>query len=223
MHNTLPRPCLRNKKENVLASGSHDGGSDPYAILLVLSTFWNLLIVQQSKSQIVPTRDAPAARTTSNRVAIPLPTPLASKRGYGLTGTAQLGSMSSFSCSFYRDDAAGEIEPANRAFGRTRRSRHLSQCRERLLRAAGQGPRPARPDHGSRPCRDDLCRRIRSGERRLDQRSAAPPTTIGGIEKYLGSGMVRGIGSVCPNVECIFDETVFDIRVAKPIAIESRP
>jgi exodeoxyribonuclease V alpha subunit len=31
---------------------------------------------------------------------------------------------------------------------------------------------------------------------------AAPPTTIEGIEKYLGSGVIRGIGPVCPNVEC---------------------
>jgi exodeoxyribonuclease V alpha subunit len=52
---------------------------------------------------------------------------------------------------------------------------------------------------------------------------AAPPTTIEGIEKYLGSGMIRGIGPVCPNVECTFYETVFDISVEEPIAIKSRP
>ena len=52
---------------------------------------------------------------------------------------------------------------------------------------------------------------------------AAPPTTIEGIEKYLGSGMIRGIGPVCPNVECTCYETVFDISVEEPIAIKSRP
>ena len=54
-------------------------------------------------------------------------------------------------------------------------------------------------------------------------RKAAPPTTIEGIEKYLGSGMIRGIGPVCPNVECTFYETVCDISVEEPIAIKSRP
>src|ERR1700726_2060284 len=41
---------------------------------------------------------------------------------------------------------------------------------------------------------------------------ATAPTTVEGIEKYLGSGMIRGIGLVYPNVECTFYETVFDIR-----------
>ena len=52
---------------------------------------------------------------------------------------------------------------------------------------------------------------------------AAPPTTIEGIEKYLGSGMIRRIGPVCPNIECTCYETVFDISVEEPIAIKSRP
>ena len=52
---------------------------------------------------------------------------------------------------------------------------------------------------------------------------AAPPTTIEGIEKYLGSGMIRDIGPVCPNVECTLYETVIDISVEEPIAIKSRP
>jgi exodeoxyribonuclease V alpha subunit len=51
---------------------------------------------------------------------------------------------------------------------------------------------------------------------------ATAPTTVEGIEKYLGSGMIRGIGPVCPNVECTFYETVFDISVEEPIAIKSR-
>jgi len=52
---------------------------------------------------------------------------------------------------------------------------------------------------------------------------ATAPTTIEGIEKYLGTGMIRGIGPVCPNVECTFYETVFDISVEELIAIKSRP
>jgi exodeoxyribonuclease V alpha subunit len=52
---------------------------------------------------------------------------------------------------------------------------------------------------------------------------ATAPTTVEGIGKYLGSGMIRGIGPVCPNVECTFYETVFDISVEEPIAIKSRP
>ena len=52
---------------------------------------------------------------------------------------------------------------------------------------------------------------------------AAAPTTIEGIEKYLGSGMIRGIGPVCPNVECTFYETVFDISVEEPTAKKSPP
>ena len=35
---------------------------------------------------------------------------------------------------------------------------------------------------------------------------ATAPTTVEGIEKYLGSGMIRGIGPVCRNVECTFYE-----------------
>jgi exodeoxyribonuclease V alpha subunit len=51
---------------------------------------------------------------------------------------------------------------------------------------------------------------------------AMAPTTVEGIEKYLGSGMIRGIGPVYPNVGCTFYETVFDISVGEPIAIKSR-
>jgi exodeoxyribonuclease V alpha subunit len=51
---------------------------------------------------------------------------------------------------------------------------------------------------------------------------ATAPTTVEGLEKYLGSGMIRGIGPVYPNVECTFYETVLDISVEEPIAIKSR-
>ena len=41
---------------------------------------------------------------------------------------------------------------------------------------------------------------------------AAPPTTLEGIEKYLGSGMVKGIGPVyAGKLVAAFGEAVFDI------------
>src|SRR5712691_11117423 len=41
---------------------------------------------------------------------------------------------------------------------------------------------------------------------------AAPPTTIEGIEKYLGSGMIRGIGPVyAKKLVRAFGEAVFDV------------
>jgi hypothetical protein len=49
------------------------------------------------------------------------------------------------------------------------------------------------------------------------------PTTVKGIEKYLGSGMIRGIGPISPNVEGTFHETAFDISIEEPIAIKRGP
>jgi exodeoxyribonuclease V alpha subunit len=65
--------------------------------------------------------------------------------------------------------------------------------------------------------------RARGVQFRASFLKAAAPTTIEGIEKCLGSGMIRGIGPVYPNVVCAFYETVFDISVEEPIAIKSRP
>ena len=46
---------------------------------------------------------------------------------------------------------------------------------------------------------------------------ATPPTTIEGIEKYLGSGMIRGIGPVyAKKLIRAFGEKVFDIIEAEP-------
>jgi exodeoxyribonuclease V alpha subunit len=45
----------------------------------------------------------------------------------------------------------------------------------------------------------------------------APPTTIEGIEKYLGSGMIRGIGPVyAKKLVRAFGEAVFDIIQQEP-------
>ncbi|MBN9469377.1 MAG: ATP-dependent RecD-like DNA helicase [Bosea sp.] len=46
---------------------------------------------------------------------------------------------------------------------------------------------------------------------------ATPPTTVEGIEKYLGSGMIRGIGPVyARKLVRAFGETVFDVIEAEP-------
>src|ERR1700741_1251548 len=46
---------------------------------------------------------------------------------------------------------------------------------------------------------------------------AAAPTTIEGIEKYLGSGMIRGIGSIyAKKLVRAFDDAVFDIIEQEP-------
>jgi exodeoxyribonuclease V alpha subunit len=46
---------------------------------------------------------------------------------------------------------------------------------------------------------------------------AAPPTTVEGIEKYLGSGVIRGIGPVYgKRLVRAFGEAVFDVIEAQP-------
>ena len=46
---------------------------------------------------------------------------------------------------------------------------------------------------------------------------AAPPTTVEGIEKYLGSGMIRGIGPIyAKRLVQAFGEAVFDVIEAQP-------
>src|SRR5271167_2690263 len=46
---------------------------------------------------------------------------------------------------------------------------------------------------------------------------ATAPTTVDGIEKYLGSGMIRGIGPVyARKLDRAFGETVFDTIEAEP-------
>src|ERR671918_2444508 len=46
---------------------------------------------------------------------------------------------------------------------------------------------------------------------------AAPPTTVEGIEKYLGSGMIRGIGAIyAKRLVQAFAEAVFDVIEGQP-------
>jgi hypothetical protein len=77
-----------------------------------------------------------------------------------------------------------------------------------FLRPPGEDTRTPRSGDRRRPRGDDLRRRKDHRVRRMDQRrthgqqfkarflKASAPSSIDGIEKYLGSGMIRGIGPV---------------------------
>jgi hypothetical protein len=96
----------------------------------------------------------------------------------------------------------------HRGAGRTGGTSDVPQPGEWLLRPAGEGSRIAGSDYGDRARGDDHGRRAHAAHRHLDQWSdawpavprrllkASPPTTLEGIERYLGSGMIRGIGAV---------------------------
>ena len=74
----------------------------------------------------------------------------------------------------------GERGGAGRDAVRPGRARHLPQPRQRLLRAAGQGPRPARPGHRGRARGQHQRRRVHQRRRRLGQRPRARPAVQGG-------------------------------------------
>src|SRR6516225_4915640 len=90
------------------------------------------------------------------------------------------------------DAASTKDEHANRGSGGTGRPRDLPQPGERLLRAARQGPRPARPDHRPWPRGDDLGWRVRPGERNLDQRPHAWRPIQSLVPKGYGTDDGRG-------------------------------
>ena len=107
----------------------------------------------------------------------------------------------------------------------------LPQCRDRLLRPAGEGAGRARPRHRGRACRRDLGRRVGplSGhwindrthglQFRANFLKALQPTTLEGIERYLGSGMIRGIGPVyARRLVRAFGTEVFDVIEADAAA-----
>src|SRR5207302_6665623 len=92
--------------------------------------------------------------------------------------------------------------------GRSCRARHLPQRRQRLLRSAHQGARPPRIDHlighaaviaaGEWVTASGEWVNDRTHGQQFKSRfmRTSAPTSIEGIEKYLGSGMIRGIGPV---------------------------
>ncbi len=63
-------------------------------------------------------------------------------------------------------------------------ARDLPQRRERLLRAAGQGARAARPGGGGRPRRGHQRRRVHQRHRLVDQRPRARPAVQGGHRRH---------------------------------------
>ncbi|MFE8035022.1 ATP-dependent RecD-like DNA helicase [Thiohalocapsa marina] len=59
---------------------------------------------------------------------------------------------------------------------------------------------------------------------RADQLKIVPPATLEGIEKYLGSGMLRGIGPhFARTLVQAFGETVFDVIESAPERLEALP
>src|SRR5271163_2363084 len=119
------------------------------------------------------------------------------------------------------------IDP--RGARRPGRAGHLPQCRERILRSPGESARSSRFGDRRRPRRDHFRRRMDHRVGRMDQRPDAgqqfkarflktsAPSSIEGIEKYLGSGMIRGIGPVyAKKMVKAFVDKVFDIIEAEP-------
>ena len=92
-----------------------------------------------------------------------------------------------------------------------------------------QGAWPSGRPHRRRPRRNHLGRRVDHRLRRMDQRShpwpavqgavpaTSPPASADGIEKYLASGMIQGIGPVyAKKLVRAFGDKVFDVIEATP-------
>src|SRR4029077_3037978 len=103
------------------------------------------------------------------------------------------------------------------------------QRRERVLRAARQSPRPTRPDHRPRSramiaagefvqaSGNWINDRTHGVQFRASFLRATAPTTTEGIEKYLGSGMIRGIGPIyAKKLVRAFGDAVFDVIEQEP-------
>jgi exodeoxyribonuclease V alpha subunit len=97
------------------------------------------------------------------------------------------------------------------------------------LRSAHQGARSPRPRNRCRTRRRDLCRRwLTAGGEWINDRThgqqfkarflrTSAPNTTDGIEKYLASGMIRGIGPVyARKLVKAFGANVFDVIEAEP-------
>ena len=119
--------------------------------------------------------------------------------------------------------------PFDPGSGGVGRASHLPQCREWLLRSAGQGA-----GHRDIVTVVGHAATISAGEwitasgewvndRTHGQQFKArflrtsPPTSAEGIEKYLSSGMIRGVGPVyAKKLVRAFGEKVFDVIEATP-------
>ena len=109
------------------------------------------------------------------------------------------------------------------------RARHVPQPRQRLLRPARQGA--GRADlitvvgHAPVISAGEFVQatgiwindRTHGPQFKASFLRAAPPTTVEGIEKYLGSGMIRGIGPIyAKRLVRAFGEAVFDVIEEQP-------
>src|SRR5271169_4104853 len=152
-----------------------------------------------------------------------------SRSGIRLAGRRPRSSARRKNRRSWRPHAANAriIDP--RGARRPGRAGHLPQCRERFLRSPGESARTSRFGDRRRPRRDHLRRRMDHRVGRMDQRPDAgqqfkarflktsAPSSIEGIEKYLGSGMIRGIGPVyAKKMVKAFVDKVFDIIEAEP-------
>jgi ATP-dependent exoDNAse (exonuclease V) alpha subunit len=126
------------------------------------------------------------------------------------------------------DEAAGgSINPGSS--GGPRRARHLPQCRERILRSARQGARASGCCDGSWTRRnyhggewitasgDWVNDRTHGQQFKARFLRTSHPTSADGIEKYLASGMIRGVGPVyAKKLVRAFGDKVFDIIETTP-------
>jgi len=77
-------------------------------------------------------------------------------------------------------------------------------------------PRSSPPANSSRQAGSGSTTARAASNSKPHSLKVAAPTTVEGIEKYLGSGMIRGIGPVyAKKLVRAFGETVFDARKSR--------
>ena len=82
-------------------------------------------------------------------------------------------------------------------------------------------PRRSPPENSSRPAANGPTTARTASSSAPGFSRPSPPTTVEGIEKYLGSGMIRGIGPVnAKKLVAAFREQVFDVIEAEPLRLQ---
>src|SRR6516162_5260302 len=78
-------------------------------------------------------------------------------------------------------------------------------------------PRPFPPANGSRPLGNGSTTRTHGQQFKARFLRTSPPTSAEGIERYLSSGMIRGVGPIyAKKLLHAFGEKVFDVIEAAP-------